>query len=417
MHFLYNCGIRFYALIVYLASFFNPKAKAFISGRKTIFKDLENLKSKHVNWFHCASLGEFDQGIPVMQKLKEKDPDAFILVSFFSPSGYEHYHKRNHPADYVSYLPIDTQKNAIKWYDLIQPERVFFIKYEFWSNYILEGKKRDIKLFSISTILRKEQRFFKWYGGFFRKTLHAFDYFFVQNLETLNLLRSIGINQVEFVGDTRFDKVIQNKENSIKDDILENFLNGEKAFVIGSSWKMDEEILLPFINHIYTSKKIIIAPHNIHENNILRVQKLLSIETVRYTQYSTNIESQILILDCIGKLSNAYSYGDIAYVGGGFSGSLHNILEPTVFGLPVFFGPKHMRFPEANFFIERGIAFSVKNSSEILTKYSFVYDNLPAIAQKNMEVFLVSKGASEKIIHRVLKIYLDLTIFKLRFES
>ena len=401
MHFLYNLGIRFYSIFIFIASFFNPKAKEWIDGRRDFFKKLPELTNDNIYWFHCASLGEFDQALPVINLLKEKDSSIFILVTFFSPSGYLHFHKRKHQADYVCYLPSDTPKNAKKFIAYFKPKKVFFVKYEFWANYIFEAKKNKAKLFSLSAIFREKQHFFKPQGGFFRKILSQFDFFYVQDDHSKKLLHSIGIDQSIVSGDTRYDRVLENKKQLEPNDILDEFLNGEKAFILGSSWPEDEQIILPFINSDLINQKVIIAPHDISVKHIDAISNELTVKYIRFTSLlkGTKItDEKVIIIDTIGHLTNAYNYGNIAYVGGGFSGSLHNILEPTVFGLPVIFGPKFSKFPEAQSFINFGNGFSVHDSESFLKTYTAIFQNYSAIQEKTFEIIQLNKGASLKVI-------------------
>ncbi len=388
-----------YALFLWLIQGFHPKAKAWIRGRENFWKKLPNIPvNASVYWFHCASLGEFDQGIPVMNLLKKREPTCKILVTFFSPSGMEHYQKRKHMVDFVYYLPIDTSQNAKKILNHFNPKAVYFVKYEFWLNYIFELKKRKIPLYSISCILRPTQVFFKWYGGYFRKGLNAFDTFYVQNIETKKLLESIGIEQVIITGDTRFDRVLENKKSVEKDTIINDFLQGEKALILGSSWPVEEQLFHRY--YINKESKVIIAPHDISENHLQTIEKLFKNRIIRYSNYTKETEKSILLIDCIGKLANAYSYGKIAFIGGGFTGKLHNTLEPVVFGLPVIFGPKHAKFPEAQKFIDAGIGFSIQSYEQLSNVIVYIETNLPELQAKCIQEIEKSKGAAEKIIMR-----------------
>lgn len=396
MNLLYSLGIRIYGAILWLAQFFNPKAKSWVVGRKNFWERLPRIENQEVYWFHCASLGEFDQGLPLINKLKYNNPSIYILVTFFSPSGFENYHKRKNSADFVCYLPLDTKANAHKFIQHFKPAKVFFIKYEFWTNYISEAKKSNAKVYSISALFRADHRFFKWYGGQFRETLRKIDYFFVQNESSLKLLQSIDINQATLTGDTRFDRVIENKENVQKDSVLEAFTQNNKAFVIGSSWPEDEDLMQQLI--LASKLPIIIAPHDISESHLTQIEQKFEQKTVRYSNWNADSNKNIIILDSIGKLANAYSYGQIAYVGGGFSGSLHNILEPAVFGLPVIFGPKHKRFPEAQTFVDAVVGFSVANGEELNLAYQTILQNIEELKIKTSNLVLESKGATQKII-------------------
>lgn len=410
MNSIYTLGIYLYGLGIRVFSFFNPKAKDWISGRKNWKAEIQKLpKSTSIIWFHCASLGEFDQGLPLMWELKKKFPSSFILVSFFSPSGMKYFQKRNHCVDKAIYLPLDTPQNAKLFIQLVQPKLAVFVKYEFWANYIFELKSHQIKLISIATILRSEQPFFKWYGGFFRKVLRSFDFFYVQNNETITLLESIGINNAKNVGDTRFDNVIANKirfeesEKTEADFVFQRYLENGKAIIFGSSWEKEEKILKESLAHL-TEEKIIIAPHNVSESNCQRLQQFLGKTAIRFTQFEHYSNESILILDTIGHLSSAYHYGKVAFIGGGFSGQLHNILEPAVFGLPVFFGPKHSKFPEASIFIEEGFAFHIETTTEFKERLIFVSENLEILSQKSIDFINKQKGAAARIASDIEKL-------------
>ncbi len=379
MHFLYNIAIVFYGSFIRLASSFNSKAKLWIHGRDRWKEKLPKIdNSKYVYWFHCASLGEFDQGIPVMNALKNKFPSAYILVTFFSPSGMLHYHKRKHVADHVMYLPLDTNSNADYFLDYFKPKKIYFIKYEFWANYLFHATKRGIEVYSVSSNFRKNQLFFKWYGAFFRKTLRQIDHFFVQTEESKKLLKSIGIHSVTVVGDTRFDQVVdvrnkmleKTETSGLDPDFrkIESFLKGSKAIVIGSSWPVEEELVFPFIL-ANPNLKFIIAPHDISEKHISFIMSKLKNRCIRFTEFKGEMSHvNCMILDTIGHLSKAYYFGDIAIIGGGFTGKLHNILEPAAFGLPVLFGPKHDKFPEAELFLSKGLAFEFHSSNDLESK-------------------------------------------------
>ena len=398
MKLLYNISNIGYYLIIKIAQLFNKKGKLFINGRKNQWKIITSLQTNEkVYWFHCASLGEFDQGIPVMNELKRKFPKSIIVVTFFSPSGMENYHKRKHSADYFYYLPIDTPINAKRFIERINPTAIFFIKYEFWLNYIFEAKKRNIPLYSISCILRPNQIYFKNYGNYFKKGLQAFTHFFVQNEETKKLLNNININNVTITGDTRFDKVIENKKLVQQDEIIESFLDKQKAIILGSSWLVEEELFLEYYTK-NSSDKVIIAPHDISENHLLTIEKLFQNQIIRYSKYTNTTDKNILLIDSIGKLANAYSYGKIAFIGGGFTGKLHNTLEPIVFGLPVIFGPKHSKFPEAEKFIYEGIGFEINSSSDLKDAIQKINNNLDQLQIICSESIANSAGAASKII-------------------
>lgn len=396
MHGLYTIGIYCYGMAIRIASGFNPKAREWVSGRKNWRSTLPDPGQKKVIWFHCASLGEFDQGLPLMQRIRRDQPNAFLLVTFFSPSGMQHYHKRQHPADHVMYLPLDTPGNAHAFIRHFRPELAFFVKYEFWSNFIFAASAQGTRLFNISGLFREKHRFFKWYGGFFRATLRRFEWFFVQNQSSLELLHSIGIRNASVAGDSRFDRVIENRKLATGNPILEQFAAGEKMLIAGSSWPEDERMLAGWAKSY--AGKLLIAPHSIDDSHIRDILQLFP-DAVRYTHCTeaTEYNTRVMILDTIGQLANAYAYGYVAYVGGGFSGSLHNILEPAVFGLPVIFGPKHERFPEARQFIDAGIGFSVSTAEEFGKAFESLRQTLPEISRKTTEFVQANQGAADRI--------------------
>lgn len=399
MGILYQIGIHFFILSLRIASIFKLKIRAGLEGRKNWSAILEDIpKNAQVIWFHCASLGEFDQGLPVMHTLKNKTPNAFILVTFFSPSGMEHYDKRAHPVDKALYLPFDTKTNAQVFIQKAKPKLAVFVKYEFWPNFILECRASNVKLVSISTLLRKNQIYFKGYGGFFARILKNIDYFFVQNEETKSLLESIGIRDVEISGDTRYDRVLQHKEaTTATNPILSKFTTQGPVLIAGSSWESEEKIIKEFL--VSNPKiKVIIAPHNVNKANVERIENLLDQPAIRYTEFNEEHASRILVLDTIGHLSSAYQYADYALIGGGFSGSLHNILEAGAYKLPVFFGPHHQRFPEAKSFIDEGIGFVIENAEQLSEKIK-VLGYQKELKQK-IEAFMQSQaGATDKIVN------------------
>jgi 3-deoxy-D-manno-octulosonic-acid transferase len=367
--FLYNLSIRFYFLFIFIASLFNKKAKLWINGRKGIFEQIEKKVKKEDNiiWFHCASLGEFEQGRPVIEKL-EQDSKTKILITFFSPSGYEVRNKYA-GADFVFYLPIDTPANAKRFISLINPVAVFFVKYEFWFNYIREVKNIDIPFFVISANFRKNQHFFKWYGGWFRKQLMGISHIFVQNKESQQLLNNVGINQVTVSGDTRFDRVTDITKQVKDFPIIKKFCTGYDVFITGSSWQPDEELITKLINSEKTNYKFIIAPHLVDKPHIASlVDKIKKGHVVLYSEADEDnvMYAKVLVIDCIGILSHVYRYGKIAYIGGGFGSGIHNILEAATFGMPVIFGPKYHKFREAIDLIKAKGAFSISNEAELM---------------------------------------------------
>ena len=367
MAFLYNIGIRTYTLAIRLASPFNEKAALWIKGRKNIQKKIStvNKGSHRLVWFHAASLGEFEQGRPVMEALKKEQPDTRILLTFFSPSGYE-IRKNYAGADYIYYLPADTPRNARHFIESVQPDAAVFVKYEYWYNYLNQLNKRHIPTYLISAIFRKEQPFFKTWGGLHRKMLHFFTRMFIQDEESARLLSSIGIQAFEQTGDTRFDRVKQIADTAQDIDKVTHFLNGAPAVVCGSTWPPDEELLLDYINRDNTNLKWIIAPHEIGENHIRTILGKCQKKVIRYTQDEAGeTDAKVLIIDCIGLLSSIYRYGKIAYIGGGFGVGIHNTLEAAVYGIPVIFGPRYQKFNEAVRLIQHGGAFSIHNKTEL----------------------------------------------------
>ncbi len=407
MQVLYNFGICLFSILLRIFSPFHAKARMGVLGRKNWKTKVEGIpKNKKVIWFHCASLGEFDQGLPLMNSFKLKNPDLFLLVTFFSPSGMLHYHKRRHFVDLAMYLPFDSPRNASLFIEKVNPSLVFFVKYEFWQNYIRELSRKNIKLISLATLLRPNQYFFKWYGGFFREGLKKLSYYFTQNEETKNLLNSIGIRKIAVVGDTRYDRVSENKElfletleagTSNNTAIFESFLAQEKALIFGSSWEKELAILVDLLKDNW-KRKIIIAPHDVSESNVRKIQLLLKEKAIKYTDFKNYKEEQVLILDTIGQLSTAFYYGNIACIGGGFSGNLHNILEPAVFGLPVLFGPKHSKFPEADQFTEVGIGFEFHDFASFKIQLSYCLENNEALNKKTLAFMEERKGVCENIL-------------------
>ena len=374
MFFLYNQIVFIAGFLLKIVALFSPKMALFVKGRKDVFKTLEakiQANDKSI-WFHAASLGEYEQGLPVIEKIKEKYPSHKIIVTFFSPSGYE-VRKNNTVADCTVYLPLDTQKNAKQFIELAHPELVFFIKYEYWPNYLNELKKRHIKTYLISGILRENQAFFKWYGGFYRKALNAFDFFFVQNESSKQLLQSLGHQNVLVSGDTRFDRVstILEKNNTL--DFIAEFKDNKITVVVGSSWPKDEEIIAQYINEYSNENvKFIIAPHNIKAEQIANLKTLITKPTVLFSEKENQSlsDQQVFIIDTIGILTKIYSYADIAYVGGGFGNpGIHNILEPATFGIPIVIGPNYSHFAEATALVKLEGCVSIANNKDLLETF------------------------------------------------
>ena len=374
MFFLYNQIVFIAGFLLKIVALFSPKMALFVKGRKDVFKTLEakiQANDKSI-WFHAASLGEYEQGLPVIEKIKEKYPSHKIIVTFFSPSGYE-VRKNNTVANCTVYLPLDTQKNAKQFIELTNPELVFFIKYEYWPNYLNELKKRNIKTYLISGILRENQAFFKWYGGFYRKSLDAFDFFFVQNESSKQLLQSLSHQNVLVSGDTRFDRVstILEKDNTL--NFIAEFKDNKITVVVGSSWPKDEEIIAQYINQYSNENvKFIIAPHNIKAEQIANLKTLITKPTALFSEKENQSlsDQQVFIIDTIGILTKIYSYADIAYVGGGFGNpGIHNILEPATFGIPIVIGPNYSHFAEATALVKLEGCVSIANNKDLLETF------------------------------------------------
>jgi 3-deoxy-D-manno-octulosonic-acid transferase len=387
MLFLYNLVVILTGFFLKIVALFSPKIKLFVDGRRNVFSILkEKIKQEDKTiWFHSASLGEYEQGLPVIEKIKEKYPAHKIIVTFFSPSGYE-VRKNNNIADVTIYLPLDTKRNAKQFLKLVHPELVFFIKYEFWLNYLEELKKQKTSVYLISGIFRDSQMFFKWYGGFYRKALETFTYFFVQNENSKQKIESIGFHNVIVSGDTRFDRVnsILERDNSL--DFIENFKNNQPLVVIGSSWPKDEALLTEYINQAPSTVKFIIAPHNIKAEQIVNLKNAITKRTILFSERENKIldDYSVFIIDTVGLLTKIYSYATIAYVGGGFGNpGIHNILEPATFGIPIIIGPNYSRFAEAIELVDLGGCIPITNKEEL----KLIFDRL--LSDQN---FLYKKG-------------------------
>lgn len=408
MLFLYNIVIQITGPILKLISIFNSKIKLFVDGRKDVFQILKTkIKPQDQTfWFHAASLGEYEQGIPIIEKIKQEYPSHKIVVTFFSPSGYE-VRKNNTLADVTVYLPLDTKKNAKKFLEIVHPEKVFFIKYEFWMNYLTELKNQNIPTYLISGIFRENQIFFQWYGGFYKKALDTFTYFFVQNENSKTLLHRLGKTNVIVSGDTRFDRVaaILEKDNTLQ--FISDFKNDFLTIVVGSSWPKDEALMLDFINTTSLPVKFIIAPHNIKKEQIEELKNKISKKVVLFTEMDNKDLSnyEVFIIDTIGILTKIYSYADIAYVGGGFTKSgVHNLLEPATFGVPIVIGPNFTRFAEATALVNIGGCVSVSNQFELNTIFKdlLLDDSFRSEKGHICSTFvLMNKGATNSIMKRI----------------
>ncbi|MBL7889120.1 MAG: 3-deoxy-D-manno-octulosonic acid transferase [Bacteroidia bacterium] len=411
MNLIYNISIYLYRIAIGITSLFNKKAQLWIDGRKDIFKKLEIVFSKKqtsIIWVHCASLGEFEQGRPLIEEIKRKHPNYSILLTFFSPSGYE-VRKNYQGADYIFYLPIDTPTNTDKFLDIVKPAYTFFVKYEFWFNYLNALKKRKIPTYLVSGIFRDDHHFFKPYGKWSRKQLACFNHFFVQNKHSEELLQSIGYTNTTVTGDTRFDRVSEIAKTVKRFDLIEQFCKDHPVFIAGSTWNEDEQILAQS-SIISMGYKLIIAPHEIdekHIDSIIRQFKTGSPETqcIRYSELTEKNDSlaTILIIDNIGMLSSLYQYGKLAYIGGGFGKGIHNILEAATFGLPVIFGPNYQKFTEAKELIEQKGAFSISSEAGLNNILNLLHNesalkNASTIAKNYVES---NTGATSKILSHI----------------
>ncbi|MEK6475989.1 glycosyltransferase N-terminal domain-containing protein [Catalinimonas sp. 4WD22] len=380
--FIYRIVVSLIRLALWISYPFSANNRKFLKGRKGVFKKLKEFSQTRnprqpVYWFHCASLGEFEQGRPLMEAMKEENPKLQIVLTFFSPSGYE-VRKNYEVADLVCYLPLDGKRNAERFLDYVKPKTAFFIKYEFWYGYLSVLKQRNIPSISVSTLLRDNAVPFRWYGSFYRNMLRKVSYFFPQDQNTVDLLKKIGIKKVSLAGDTRFDRVADICSHVPKNELAAAFKKESPAMVIGSSWAADLDVLLPFMKEFVDDIKFIIAPHNIEEEVLQRIEKELPYKTVRYSKVKKETISnyRVLIIDNVGMLTSLYRYGEYAYVGGAFGKSLHNILEPATFGMPIFFGDKSYRHVnEANALLKRGIAFTVGDFKELRMKFKHFFNH------------------------------------------
>ncbi len=369
MYFLYNLITVAAAAALQILALFSPKMKLFVNGRKDVFRRLEDAigKNDQVIWFHAASLGEYEQGLPVMEEIRARFPHHKLILTFFSPSGYE-VRKNNKVAHLTLYLPLDTAAHARRFIKALRPQMAFFIKYEYWPNYLRELELRRVPTFLISGIFRGDQAFFKWYGGFYRRALGAFTHFFVQNDSSRGLLERIGNKNVTVSGDTRFDRVadILARDNNL--EFIDDFKGASLLVVAGSTWPKDEEILVPVIREDLSDTRYVIAPHNIKPDQIRFLKDAFPDEVILYSEMQGKLLSnfRIFIIDTIGILTKIYSYADIAYVGGGFGNpGVHNVLEPAAFGIPVVVGPNYSHFAEASALVRLGGCIPVNNAGSL----------------------------------------------------
>jgi len=414
MYFFYNIVVIIVGFVLKIVAIFNKKIHLFVQGRKDVFKKLENCFEFQdmVIWFHCASLGEFEQGRPIMENIKIQHPTSKILVTFFSPSGYE-IKKDYAVADLVTYLPLDTKNNAKRFLKLVNPKIAIFVKYEFWPNLLRELKAKEIKTILVSGIFRKEQLFFKGYGNWMKKSLQTFDHFFIQNQSSKELLKQNGFTNTTVSGDTRFDRVndITKQDNILK--FVEEFSDGNTTLVAGSTWPKCEDLLVDYINtKANTNQKFIIAPHIINAKNVLKLKTNISKESILYSDIiGKKLSSyQVLIIDTIGLLTKIYSYANIAYVGGGFGVGIHNILEPATFGVPIIIGPNYHKFNEAKELVDLEACNVVSNNSE----FNLALDKLFSNSSRRKNKGIIARnyikdnvGATDIIVN-----YLNKTISK-----
>ncbi len=409
MQLLYNISLNVYTLTAWFVSPFNEKARLWCNGRRRSMKKIRDLNSKSgkLAWFHCASLGEFEQGRPLIEYFRKSYPDYKILLTFYSPSGYE-VRKNYQAADYVFYLPMDINGNAKKFVKKFRPDIAFFVKYEFWRNYTSQLKKHHIPFFLVSGIFRENQHFFKWYGGWFRSMLKDFTHIFVQDDHSCKLIESIGIENVTVSGDTRFDRVYEIAKNAQELPLIEIFKNNKPVFVAGSTWEEDEKILSSYFNSTNTNLKLIIAPHLVEQGHLRKLHALFSIakKIKNYSESDNNnlVDADILIIDIIGILSSVYRYADICYVGGAFRTGLHNILEPATHGKPVLFGPEYQKFNEAKELIQLKGVFSIKNEDDFSYMMNNLLNNPELISQAGdiCKNYIAERvGATKKIFQKI----------------
>jgi len=414
MYFLYNITVNIASIILKIGALFNKKIELFVKGREDVFSKLKkNFTSKDkILWFHCASLGEFEQGRPIIEKCKKEFHDYKILITFFSPSGYE-IRKNYAIVDLVTYLPLDTAKNMKTFLNLVNPKIAVFVKYEFWPNLLKQLKNNEVKTILISGIFRKDQSFFKNYGGWMKRSLLTFDHFYVQNKTSEELLKNIGLTNVTVSGDTRFDRVFEITEQNNKLEFIEKFADKKVTLIAGSTWPKDEELLVSYINcESEPNQKFVIAPHNINQNDIAKLKRSISKEVVLFSELnSKNLSNyQVLIIDTIGLLSKIYNYADIAYVGGGFGSGIHNILEPATFAVPIIIGPNYHKFKEAKDLVKLDACKVITNNAELSTTLKELFANYDQrkIRGKLSRNYILGNIGATKIIFD----YLDKIISK-----
>ena len=403
MNILYNFGIYTYKNIVNIASFRNTKARKMKQGHREVFHYLAQNADPEGGyiWIHASSLGEFEQGRPIIEAIKAHYPEQKIAITFFSPSGYEV--RKNYPkADLICYLPFDLPNNVNRFLNILKPKQAIFIKYEFWGNYLNALAKRNIPTYIISAIFRPSQIFFRPYGGYFRRILQNFEHLYVQDENSKKLLKDIGITKVSVTGDTRFDRVLEIRSQAKELPLIEQFSKGNFTLIAGSSWPKDEEIFIDYFNR-HPEMKLIIAPHEIHEEHIQFILSRLNRTAIRYTQADEkNIQkADCIIIDCFGLLSSIYRYGQVAYVGGGFGAGIHNVPEAAVYGIPVIFGPNHKKFKEAKELIIAGGGFSISRSEDFELVMDRLLENKEFLSKAGItagQYIQNNSGASKKIL-------------------
>lgn len=381
---MYNLAIYLYLLAVKFVGLFNKKVKLMRKGHKQVFDILRQARDKDscYLWFHAASLGEFEQGRPLIERIRKQYPQYKILLTFFSPSGYE-VRKNYEGADIICYLPFDTPRNVRRFLDLARPSMAFFIKYEFWQNYMKGLQRRGVPTYSISSIFRPNQVFFRWFGGRYYKVLTRITHFFVQNEESVRLLATRGVTNVTVVGDTRFDRVLEIFQAAKQLPLVERFKGDcHKVLVAGSSWQADEELIIDYFNR-HPEMKLIIAPHVVNDNHLDWIENRLNRPSIRYTKALDADLSRVdcLIIDCYGLLSSIYRYGEISYVGGGFGAGIHNVLEAAVYGIPVLFGPNNQRFREARALLTEGGGFEIHDATDFAATMDRLFSDDAFLAQ------------------------------------
>jgi 3-deoxy-D-manno-octulosonic-acid transferase len=408
MRIIYKIGIGLYLFLVIIAAPFHIKARRWLNGRQGIWRKIrENINpGDKVIWIHCASLGEFEQGRPVIEELRRRLSDRKLLLTFFSPSGYE-LRKNYEGVDCVIYMPLDTRFNAWRFINLVKPEMVFFIKYDFWYYFLRTLRKKKIPVYLVSAKFRRDQVFFKWYGKWYRNVLKFFEILFVQNDESRRILGVIGIKNVIVAGDTRFDRVFNISKNSVEYPWIEPFSTNKTVIIAGSTWEKDEQILIEYINQSGPETRFILAPHEISEKKLVGLIELIEHRTVRFTDNdkSSYKNAKVLIVDTIGHLSSLYNYGNIAYIGGGFGKGIHNILEAATYGLPVIFGPNYKKFLEAVEMVEMKAAYSITNIEELKKVIDQFINNeklLASCSQTALHYIKSRLGATNTILDQAL---------------